>query len=242
MRSRIARRHTSARAEALAVAGHSAVTDENAADDTRQPDAPAALRETDAGEHLAALLQLAGSATSAHDVFVFPDSAGATRFYDELYQRGGADFAPPTGRLFLVDGQPAAMFALVPPAVRKRGRLVGALMLARSSQLRDDPGLGRRLQLAASTFAQLRETDAYLSRLAVAPSVAGRGVGRTLLERALQDTRQLGLTRCVLEVADTNERAITLYRNAGFDVIGAGAASDPESGGRLGYLHMAYTV
>ena len=218
------------------------MTDEHSADDTRRPNALAALREGDAVEHLTALLQLAASATAAHDAFVFPDAAAAARFYDELYRRGGADFAPPSGHLFLVDSQPAAMFALVPPAVRKRGRLVGALMLARSPELRDDPGLVRRLQLAASVFAQPGSTDAYLSRLAVTPSVAGRGVGRMLLEGALQETRRIGLTRCVLEVADTNGRAIGLYRSFGFDVIGSASVSDPESGARLGYLHMACDV
>jgi ribosomal protein S18 acetylase RimI-like enzyme len=72
--------------------------------------------------------------------------------------------------------------------------------------------------------------------------VAGRGLGRRLVEGALAATRDHGLARCVLEVADTNERAIALYRAFGFTTIGAGATTDPATGARLGSLHMARDV
>ncbi len=194
------------------------------------------------GVHEAALLRLAALASAAHDRFAFRDGAAAARFYDELYRRGGADFAPPAGRLLLVNGRPAGMFALVPPAALQRSRLVGAMMLVRSAQLRHDPALVERLKLAAGTFVRPRITDGYLSRLAVDPVMAGRGLGRRLLDGALAATRDLGLARCVLEVDDTNDRAIALYRAAGFADIGAQRTSDPEAGASLGYLHMAQAV
>lgn len=216
--------------------------DGSAVDGKRETDGWGELHEADAEEHLDALFDLAASASAAHDRFAFRDEAGAARFYRELYARGGADFAPPTGHLFTAHGRPAALFALVPPAVRKRGRLIGALMLARSPQLRDDPALAGRLKLAAGAFVAAGETDGYLSRLAVAPGEAGRGGGRMLLGRAVEETRRLGLTRCVLEVADTNERAMALYHGFGFDVLGSASVTDPESGARLGYVHMGRVV
>lgn len=194
------------------------------------------------GEHEAAFLRLAALASLAHDQFAFRDEAAAARFYAELYARGGADFAPPSGRVLMVEGRPAGMFALVPPAVLRRSRLVGAMMLARSPQLRGDPGLVERLKLAAETFVRPEVTDGYLSRLAVDPAAVGRGIGRWLLDAALAATREHGLVRCVLEVAEENERAITLYRAGGFEEVGAARTRDPETGATLGYLHMAHAA
>jgi ribosomal protein S18 acetylase RimI-like enzyme len=197
---------------------------------------------TDLGDHLPAFLRLAASASAAHDAFAFRDVQAALDFYDELFRRGGADFAPPVGRLLLVNGRPAGMFAVVPPAALKRSRLIGGLMFARSEKLRGDPALGERLRLAAGTFVRPGAADGYLSRLAVDPAMAGRGIGRRLLDEALAATRALGLTRCVLEVADTNDRAADLYRRAGFERVGQLSTADPETGATLGYLHMARAV
>jgi len=114
--------------------------------------------------------------------------------------------------------------------------------MARAQRSRSDPALTERLRRAAGTLATSSETDGYLSRLAVHPAMAGRGLGRALLAEALAATRALGLERCVLEVADGNERAIALYQAAGFKAIGEASTTDPETGRRLGYLHMARTV
>lgn len=81
--------------------------------------------EGDLGEHVDAFLRLAALASAAHDQFAFRDVAAARRFYEELCHCGGADFAPPAGRLMLVNGRPAGMFAVVAPAALKRSRLLG---------------------------------------------------------------------------------------------------------------------
>jgi ribosomal protein S18 acetylase RimI-like enzyme len=214
------------------------------ADGTSIGDVPpdAGTLVSDVGDLLTDFLRLAALASAAHDAFAFRDPAAAHRFYEELYRRGGADFAPPAGRMLLVAGRPAGMFAVVPPAALKRSRLLGGLMFARSQQLRADAVLGDRLRLAAGTFVRPGETDGYLSRLAVAPEFARRGLGRRLLGDALAATRALGLERCVLEVADTNVAAAALYRAAGFEQIGQQSTIDPETGATLGYLHMARVV
>jgi ribosomal protein S18 acetylase RimI-like enzyme len=197
---------------------------------------------TELGDHVAEFLRLAALASAAHDEFAFRSPDAALRFYEELYRRGGADFAPPAGRLLLVDGRAAGMFALVPQATLKRSRLIGGLMFARSEQLRDDAALGDRLRRAAGTFVHPQSSDGYLSRLAVHPSLAGRGLGRYLLDHAIVATRELGLHRCVLEVADVNARALALYTAAGFERIGHESTTDPATGATLGYVHMARAV
>lgn len=51
--------------------------------------------------------------------------------------------------------------------------------------------------------------------------VAGTGVGRALMERALADLRARGFERVLLWVLDTNARARRFYERAGFTPDGA---------------------
>ena len=48
------------------------------------------------------------------------------------------------------------------------------------------------------------------------PSFRGRGIGQTLVEKALSDARRLGLARIELTVHADNRRAISLYDRMGF--------------------------
>lgn len=69
-----------------------------------------------------------------------------------------------------------------------------------------------------------RSTDpsdaAYLSLLAVRPSVQARGVGRSLLAEAVHDARAAGHPRVVLHVLGDNDRAVRLYEAGGFAPTG----------------------
>ena len=216
------------------------MTDGPATEDAMPPSARFVSPEL--GAHVEVFLQLARLASAAHDQFAFRASADADDFYAELYRKGAADFAPPAGRLLLVDDEPAGMYALVEPELLRRRRLMGGVVIARAQRSRPDPALAERLRRASMTLAKPLPTDGYLSRLAVHPTMAGRGIGRALLAEVLAATRAAGLERCVLEVADGNERASALYRASGFVDIGEASTTDPETGQRLGYLHMASLV
>jgi len=52
------------------------------------------------------------------------------------------------------------------------------------------------------------------------PGWRGRGLGRRLIERALEAARAFPLTRVELAARADNERAIALYRKVGFEVEG----------------------
>lgn len=52
--------------------------------------------------------------------------------------------------------------------------------------------------------------------MGLAPDARGRGLGLRLLERALDDGFGAGLDRIELEVFASNQRAVALYRRAGF--------------------------
>jgi GNAT superfamily N-acetyltransferase len=59
--------------------------------------------------------------------------------------------------------------------------------------------------------------DACLDELYVVPSHRGRGLGRRLVEGALEDARAHGARMAYLEDAGTGERALRIYRAAGFE-------------------------
>lgn len=56
--------------------------------------------------------------------------------------------------------------------------------------------------------------------LTIGPKAQGRGVGRALLETALDALERRGVTRVFLEVAVDNQPAVRLYRKLGFQEIG----------------------
>lgn len=57
----------------------------------------------------------------------------------------------------------------------------------------------------------------HIKDLAVSPEAQGNGIGRTLLQRAVLGLTVAGASRIKLEVRRSNERAISLYRAAGFE-------------------------
>ena len=75
-------------------------------------------------------------------------------------------------------------------------------------------------------FAQLRyrpwvysagpNAHAYLEELYVVPALRGRGMGRALLDLALQTARSEGATQIELGTSETDEAARSLYESAGF--------------------------
>jgi len=60
---------------------------------------------------------------------------------------------------------------------------------------------------------------ADLTRIAVTPGARRSGLGRALLGDLAERVAALGAERMMLEVADTNEPALALYRAAGFAEI-----------------------
>lgn len=60
------------------------------------------------------------------------------------------------------------------------------------------------------------ELDAYLEELYVAPERRGVGLGRALLEAAMQTAREAGATRIDLGTSEDDTAALALYESAGF--------------------------
>jgi ribosomal protein S18 acetylase RimI-like enzyme len=58
--------------------------------------------------------------------------------------------------------------------------------------------------------------DAYLEELYVAPARRGQGLGRALLEAAMETARQQGAVRMELGTSEDDTAARALYESAGF--------------------------
>ena len=58
--------------------------------------------------------------------------------------------------------------------------------------------------------------DAYLEELYVAPAKRGQGLGRALLEAAMETARERGSTRMELGTSEDDVAARALYESAGF--------------------------
>jgi ribosomal protein S18 acetylase RimI-like enzyme len=58
--------------------------------------------------------------------------------------------------------------------------------------------------------------DAYLEELYVVPDLRGGGIGRALLESAMETARAAGATRMDLNTGETDTAARALYEGAGF--------------------------
>jgi len=62
--------------------------------------------------------------------------------------------------------------------------------------------------------------EAEILTLAVVSSHRRKGLGRALVEKALNNLKVFGTTVCYLEVASDNIAAIDLYRSSGFVEVG----------------------
>jgi aminoglycoside 6'-N-acetyltransferase/ribosomal-protein-alanine N-acetyltransferase len=80
-----------------------------------------------------------------------------------------------------------------------------------------------------------RRGDAVFFGLGLRPDQTGRGLGLEFVKRGLRFARRrYGSKRLVLDVASFNQRAITVYKRAGFEVVG----SHRRSLGRRGAIEF----
>lgn len=61
--------------------------------------------------------------------------------------------------------------------------------------------------------------QAYITLVLVAPRDRASGLGRTLVNRALDTCRQRGFTSCRLEVRSDNIAALAMYQALGFTAV-----------------------
>lgn len=62
--------------------------------------------------------------------------------------------------------------------------------------------------------------EAHILNICIDPDYQGQGNGRTLLGKLLEQAALLNTSRVFLEVRRSNQRALAIYRAAGFEEIG----------------------
>lgn len=102
----------------------------------------------------------------------------------------------------------------------------------------------RREDGAIAAFAvTMRAVDEeHLLDIGVAPERQRGGLGRALLEFLCDRARQAGVTRMLLEVRPSNEKAVAFYRHFAFAEIGRRRAYYPAREGREDAIVMARTL
>lgn len=63
--------------------------------------------------------------------------------------------------------------------------------------------------------------EGNITNIAVHPDFRKRGIGQAVVERLISYAQELGLEFLTLEVRESNQGAISLYRKNGFEQVGA---------------------
>jgi ribosomal-protein-alanine N-acetyltransferase len=82
--------------------------------------------------------------------------------------------------------------------------------------------------------------EGELLTVGVAAECQRKGIGRTLLDDAMQSARAQGWQRLLLEVRPSNRAALALYRQYGFVEIGRRKGYYPSGTGREDAIIMEY--
>lgn len=98
--------------------------------------------------------------------------------------------------------------------------------------------LTRRMRQSRDLFASVEPDEFYLSKVGVRPDMRRQGHGRALVERFLAAGLDRGLRRFVLDVSESNVRAVRLYESMGFHV----AARSPLPAAGITYLDMRLEI
>lgn len=81
---------------------------------------------------------------------------------------------------------------------------------------------GRAVGMLTLTPGQFGQKDAHVAALGmmVAPTHRGRGIGRAMVEYAIEWAREHAYEKVQLQVFSSNSRALSLYRTMGFEEEG----------------------
>ncbi len=104
--------------------------------------------------------------------------------------------------------------------------------------LRDDLG-----KLAGYFLLMLAIDEAHLLNITVRRDLYGNGVGRMQLDKAVEISRDNGMTSVLLEVRPSNPRALAVYVRYGFVQIGRRKGYYPAAnGGREDAIVMRFML
>ena len=89
------------------------------------------------------------------------------------------------------------------------------------SEMLSSPGMFTFAHDDGFVLARTAADEAEILTLAVAPHARGKGLGRALLQAAINKAGTMGATTMFLEVGADNPHALALYAGLGFAKVGA---------------------
>ena len=150
---------------------------------------------------------------------LYGESSAGAAIFAALMKCESSEFLAGHAQVLCEETDPRGCYVALPgsqlPACR-RAELCEALRYFGAGAA---ASLGKRLALLSSLFPPVRDSDFYLSKLAVHVEARGRGFGRLLLDHYMERGRQIGFRRFRLDVSCGNHGAKHLYEAAGFRVI-----------------------
>ena len=201
------------------------------------------MRLIDPADHVQEMLELEFLASEPYARFVYDTEVEAKEIAKFLFESNVGETVAPYVSLALDDATTVlGMATFLDGAELRTARMAAAIALVRGRKVAAASATRSRMLLAAEILMDVEPHELYLSRIAVAELARGRGVGRWLIEQYESDARRRSKTRLVLEVAPEHAAALSLYERCGFETLCERETSDPETGRRLAYLHMAKTL
>lgn len=107
--------------------------------------------------------------------------------------------------------------AFAPPFQLEGGELIELLVTSGHFAVAEAEGFDG---LAGYVAADVIGDEGHIMRLAVHPSLHGRGIGRTLLNGALAHCQEQGARETIINTQDSNQASLRLYEGFGFRRVG----------------------
>lgn len=170
--------------------------------------------------------------------WLFGDAQLTMRILDAWMRRASSEVSILRVRILMCDAEVAGGFIALDGLELKRARRADAVALITAVSGADRAGLIRRLTSATDLFSPVDDDEYYLSKMGLHSRFRGKGYGRELLDRYINEGNARGYVRYRLDVHADNIAAIRRYQGFGFQIADRARTRD----GSLEYYSMRYQL
>jgi ribosomal protein S18 acetylase RimI-like enzyme len=118
----------------------------------------------------------------------------------------------------------------------KKARMADTGTFYATLDVRSRGALIERLSQSAQAFAPVADDEYYVSKMGIAQSFRGKGLGKALVEHHLDQGNALGYTKFRADVHTENEPSLRSFLAVGFEIFYTGQTAD----GALKYHALRY--
>lgn len=177
------------------------------------------VRAAQAEDHAAAVPLIYSAGPAAFDYIFASDNQPAMEFLTFAFSSGRGLFGCQNHFVAIQADRLVATVSLYGAIEHKSLTRILPLQIAQFHGVMRAAGILRRSLEVANLMPPPLEHVEYLANLGVAPDLRSQGIGRRLLEFAVQHARGRGKLVLALDVATSNPRAQVLYEGFGMQVV-----------------------